>query len=335
VVVVRRPELPGLGVLFAVFGARIAVVRRSPADLLAAGIRRLVPPVWAMGLVLVPLMLWHGWPHRADLKHLALWAVPLFEPPTSAWAAGAATGLLGICAVLWLVLVSPLLVRLPRGTLPAGIVVVFALLWSTDHLLGSAPPRADALLTVGLTFAPCWLAGIARARGELRRIRWLFVAPVAVAAVAGGLGWTITHPGDSPFDLAFHPVAYGLYSLGVSLVLLRAAPPVAGLGGHPALERLVNLCAARPVTAFLWQGVAVALSYPVAALLPEDDMGIVWQVAAAYGIVAGLAVAATVLFGWVEDLAARRPVRLRAWREVPASRPPHRIPEWSGPIWFE
>ncbi len=327
--------LPAMGVLAGVGGARIAAMGRPAAETLGWGIRRLVPPIWAMGLVLVPVMVADGWRDRPDLQHLALWGLPLFEPPTSAWAASASLGPLGVIAFLWLVLLSPPLRRVPNRLLPLVLVLPVAALWASDHLLGPEPARAPSVLTAVLTYAPCWLVGVARGRGVLRTVRWWVIVPVAAAAVAGALAWTITHPGDVPLDLTFHPIGYASYSFGFTLVLLRAAPTMACRGRRPMVDRFVDVCGMRAVTVLLWHGVVFALVPLVSALLPEDDMGIVWRVAASVVIVAGLAVSAIVLFGWVEDVAARRPVRLRPWGEAPPSRPRRRTPEWSGPIWFE
>ncbi|MEV6815332.1 glycosyltransferase, partial [Micromonospora sp. NPDC051296] len=53
---------PAMGVMFALAGSLMArSLDRAPAGALNARLRRLLPALWAMGLLLVPTMIWHGW----------------------------------------------------------------------------------------------------------------------------------------------------------------------------------------------------------------------------------------------------------------------------------
>src|SRR3954462_13270987 len=69
---------PSMGVMFALGGSLMAVsVDRSSATAVRNRVRRLLPALWAMGLILVPVMIVHGWPDRPSWPHLLLWAVPV------------------------------------------------------------------------------------------------------------------------------------------------------------------------------------------------------------------------------------------------------------------
>src|SRR5690606_20105537 len=121
---------------FAVAGSLTArSLERAPGSTVVRGrLRRLLPSVWAMGLILVPAMLLHGWSTRdaqwpLRWHELAYWVLPVFNPPGSEWAVDAVGPLWYIRAYLWLVLLAPLLLwafrRWPVGTvlMPLALVV--------------------------------------------------------------------------------------------------------------------------------------------------------------------------------------------------------------------
>ena len=70
------------------------------------------------------------------------------------------------------------------------------------------------------------------------------------------------------------------------------------------------------------------------------DVVQVWRVGDTFAMAGYFAIAVALLvviiavLGWVEDVAARRPIRLLPWSVVLPSRPRPATPEWSGPIWF-
>ena len=88
---------PALGVVFALAGSRVlASLRRAEAiDVIGLRLRALLPPFWLFGLVVVPVMLWHGFGEDPlpEAAQWLFWVVPVLDPPASAWAADA-TGVL-------------------------------------------------------------------------------------------------------------------------------------------------------------------------------------------------------------------------------------------------
>ena len=107
---------PSLPVMFALAGSLVAgSLDRSgvnPWPVTGRRLRRLPPPVWALGVVAVPLMLWMGWTWDAarglgeplDWRTLALWVVPVAEPAGSAWGHDWSEPLWYLATYLWLLL---------------------------------------------------------------------------------------------------------------------------------------------------------------------------------------------------------------------------------------
>ncbi|WP_231642408.1 glycosyltransferase [Saccharomonospora sp. NB11] len=310
---------PAMGVMFAVGGSLMArsIDRKPPVDVVASRIVRLLPPLWVLAVVMVPLMLAFGWSAAteeswaSDSLHwpeLVLWIFPILDPPHSDWDLGrdAAIVLWYIRAYLWFVLLTPLLLRLfrrrPLLTILAPLTVV-----TTDALLGS--PLAEAG-DVGqgvldfCTFGACWILGFAHRDGMLARMRRAVLVTLAVVSMGAGLWWAATHPAWGSYDLNEIPLAQALVSAGFVLVALRVSPSLRVLDRLPALGRFVTVVNSRAVTIYLWHNVAIFLAAPVLVWASEYSV----PEHLALGVV--LTVVAVLAFGWAEDLAARRRIAL-------------------------
>ncbi len=318
---------PSMGVMFALGGSLMAssLDRSKGSTVIRGRVRRLLPALWVMGLVLVPLMLVSDWGHRPFWPGLLLWIVPLATPPAGHGggdvAAEGAGVLWYLSTYLWLVLLSPLLLRLYRKQRILTIVVpliALALLHNEPLTTGSSTVTTAGYV---LTFLPCWLLGFAHRDADLRKIRPAVVYPLAALCMVAGLGWVLGHPGPGGLDLVPYPLAHALYSMGFVLALLRVSPPMGWLARLPLLQRIVAALNNRAVTIYLWHNVVITV-----AILAGDRLEL-WglrQGAVIYLVftaIALLLLATTVLaLGWVEDLAARRRPRLRPW-PVPAPAP--------------
>jgi hypothetical protein len=215
------------------------------------------------------------------------------------------------------------------------LVLPFIAVWAWDAAPEIVPEKVASAATDVLTFMSCWMLGFAHRRGELKKVPWAVIVPVALAAMAFGTWWTLNHPADDgSIDLSYEPVAYGLYSFGFTLVLLRLGPTMQWLNRRKFLNGFVNLANSRAVTIYLWHNIAITVSFLAADWLPLDDLGY-FEGLTFFGIALVLVAILILTFGWVEDVAARRPIKLWPWAKVPASRPKYEIPEWSGPIWFQ
>lgn len=326
---------PSMGVMFALGGSLMATsMQRSVEQAITGRLRRLLPALWAMAILLVPVMLLLDWPGRPELSRLVFWVVPVVEPPAAPWAAPVAGVLWYLVAYLWLVLLSPVLHRIYRkiGLVAAVLPVIGVFFW--DYLTWPVPPRVESAVTDVLTFAGCWVLGFAHHAGVLKRMRWSILAPVAGVLIAASLWWTIAHPGEDGIDLANEPVAYAVYSSGFVLLLFRVSPEMAWLGRVKVLNGLVNFCNARAVTIYLWHNAAIAAVFAVAERYDLEQVGDHVEMLVMFVLTIGLVAVFVALLGWVEDVAARRPVSLLPWSKVPASRPRKEQPEWCGPVWF-
>ena len=87
------------------------------------------------------------------------------------------------------------------------------------------------------------------------------------------------------------------------LVALRVSPSLRLLDRVPALNRLVTVLNSRAVTVYLWHNVAIYLAAPLVSWWGEYSR--VEHFTLAVLLTAG----AVFLFGWVEDVAARRRIQ--------------------------
>jgi hypothetical protein len=305
---------PSIGVMFALAGSLMmrSLQRTPPGEVIRHRLRRLLPPLWLMGAILIPLMFWRGWAHETgdNALHpaqLILWVFPVFDPPGSAWAADATVVLWYIRTYLWFLLLTPLLLwayrRRPLLTLSAPIAAV-----AVNEAFGA--PLADwglpgpALLDVA-TFGACWMLGFAHRDGTLNRTRPAVVLGLALTAVTAGAIWTATHRSpDSGYDLNDIPLGQALISVGAVLILLRLSPRLTFLDRVPLLGGLITVINARAITIYLWHNIAIDLAVPI-----DDWFG--WEsLYAQLGVTVLLTAVAVLAFGWIEDLAARRRIQL-------------------------
>ena len=311
--VVLELAFPSMGVMFALAGSLMAnsLTRQpNPLKVLYGRVRRLLPALWVLAAVVVPAMFLVGWEQKPPLWHLITWLIPFADPPSSTFGVQAAEVLWYLVTYLWLVLLSPVMLwlyrraRLVTALLPIAAMAVLTV-WPVWP--------ADAIEEVGtdlLVFAACWIIGFAHRDGTLRRIPAAVVIPLAAACVGGSLYWSHTHPDAG--GLKYIPVAYAVYNIGFVLFLLRWSPAMGWLSRRPGLTKWVSLINARAVTIYLWNNVAIALCYPVGDALQVWRLGKFFEVG--YVLIAlGLLCNAVLIFGWVEDVAARRKPRFLPW----------------------
>jgi peptidoglycan/LPS O-acetylase OafA/YrhL len=317
---------PSMGVMFALGGSlMVKSIDRSAAGAVRNRIRRLLPALWVMGLILVPVMIWQGWPDRPSWPHLLLWALPIADPPSSEFGYPAAGVLWYLVTYLWLVLLSPVLLKLyRRWNLPTVLLPLLGLvvLMAYPNTFGD---RAGWVIQNVLAYGSCWVLGFAHREGDLARLRPATVLGIAAACVAGGLGWAIAHPGDNGVDLPSIPVAYAFYSAGFVLALLRWSPPMGWLARLRPLNGFVRLVNNRAVTIYLWHNVAIT-----AAVALFDPLRL-WRIphqwledATDLSLALAMLAVAVLALGWVEDVAARRPARISPFprrRRVAAPEP--------------
>jgi cellulose synthase/poly-beta-1,6-N-acetylglucosamine synthase-like glycosyltransferase/peptidoglycan/xylan/chitin deacetylase (PgdA/CDA1 family) len=303
---------PAWGVLFGIGGSMMArsAQHEPEVDVMGHRLRRVLIPLWVFGIVAVPLMLWQGWGAADDanpffVANLVFWIFPFLDPPGSTAAADLIGGLWYIRACLWFVLLTPLmragLRRSPVVAMLVPLVVVGLdawLSWGLSSSGGTGPALMDFC-----TYATCWMFGMAHRDGSLSRIHKVLLGVLALAALAGGAVWTKLHVPDLDIDEV--PLSAALISAGAVILLLSASPLMAWLDRIPVLRGLLGLITGRALTIYLLYPIAIAATSLVAARLGigSDPRTLIFTTV-------GLAVVGVLAFGWVEDLAARRPLGL-------------------------
>ncbi|WP_254396080.1 acyltransferase [Streptomyces sp. AC512_CC834] len=308
---------PSMGVMFGLAGTLMAKSLQRPAAAVVRGrLRRLLPPFWCWGLFVVGAMLVRGWMPGWQIVY---WVVPLGDPPGSAWAEQAWEILWYLRTYLWFVLLSPLLLRVfrlapvPVLLLSLAPIVVFQFLWQ--------PPEnrfGTGLLDLA-TYLFCWILGFAHREGVLARLKPAAVVVLSLAALACGAWYAFAHQGEyGTYDVDDIPFAQAFWSAGFVTLLMyskaRLGLDFSGLVRWRRLDRLVTVFNARAVTVYLWHELALVLAVPLIdlfwdvpafeAYLPLESqwflLGVGWVLIAVF----------VLLFGWVEDVAARKRPRL-------------------------
>ncbi|GAA3759738.1 hypothetical protein GCM10022225_51550 [Plantactinospora mayteni] len=303
---------PAMGLMFALAGSLMASsLDRTGRGAVGRRLRRLLPPLWGFGAVTVTLLLVTGWrtAPAAELGwgELVWWAFPARTPPVGgqSWAWAYNVVLWYIVTYLWLVLLSPALLaafrRWPWHSLAVAVALPIAFRFNVVNVGGYFNEQATNVST----YLACWLLGFAHHDGLLRRIpARRYALAVALLAVTGA-GWVLA-VGWSTGNYDLNRVAGGntLWSMAFVATVLRFRPRLDWLGRIRLLDRLVGLLNARAVTIYLWHlPLAVLAGALIAPLAVSGWVQVVTVRLAAVWLLVAVAV---VLFGWIEDLAARR-----------------------------
>ena len=353
---------PSMGVMFALAGGLMvrSLDRSGPTVVIRNRFRRLLPAFWLYGAIMVPLMLAHGWTHDQDNPlhywQLLLYVVPVLDPPGSTWGANYAVILWYLRTYLWFVALSPLLLkafrRWPIVTLLAPMALILPGHWALTRVY-QQPDNSftqfgalslDLIATVG-TYAGCWILGMAHREGYLKKFSTPVYTGVTVFLAVAGIAVALKFPNSDPgaaHDLDGLPVAQAFWSMAFVMALLRVSPDVSWLARTPFLGKFVALVNARAVTIYLWHNLCIDLAPYIDDrfnLIPFlDQHGIAESVWFQYTVAWVLVGFAILLFGWVEDIAARRKPRLFPWESPggggkPAAEPvAGSVPAPAGPV---
>lgn len=332
---------PSMGVMFALAGSLMARSLSRPAlGVIRGRLRRLLPPMWLFGAVILTLEIIDGWGPDAEghprwwWGKLLFWLMPLSTPPYAeslngldhlvgpSWAVQVVVPLWYLRAYLWYVLLSPLLLwalrRMPVVTLstPIALTIVLNTFFTDQEFLYG---RVWENLSDFAMFGSCWVLGMAHQEGLLKKIPQYVVPSVAPLIMVVELVVPADPTGRS--DRAHRHRELADRPGPVVLRLRRDAAPCQSLLGRvaPPLERwngLISLLNSRAVSVYLWHQVALVAAIPLIDPL--------WSVGFFYAhfqwlltnpwlplLVAIPLIGLLVLtFGWVEDVAAKRSPRL-------------------------
>lgn len=323
---------PSMGVMFALAGSLMAASldrAGSSRTVIRRRLRRLLPPLWAFGVVLVPIMLATGWTTKIDGAQppglsLLAWAFPITEPPSSDLGYQWALPLWYLRTYLWLWRHWPKVMM----TLP-----LLNLLLIAGGLLQVSGPMGEALVSM-LTYVTCWMIGFAHHDGKLQQLRMRTVLLIGALLSGAGVAVAVAYPlpGYDGIAVGEIPVATALFSLGFSMVLLRLPLRFSAANRICVLGALLDAVNRRAMTIYIWGNMAIWL-----ASVAMDDFGLFGSLPSSWWPLTSLVLTLLVLgvivlaIGWVEDLAARRPPQLlpvnradagkRGSKQVPSARP--------------
>jgi peptidoglycan/LPS O-acetylase OafA/YrhL len=303
--------LPAIGVMYALAGSLMAnsLDRRPWLPTLGSRIRRLLPPVWLYGAVVLVFGLEATGPHEPLWSRALFWLIPLRDPSANIGNSGLVDTLWYLRTYLWLVLLSPLLLWAFRRAWPVVLLVPFALL-PLATLLGPQPWPGGGLILNLLTYGGCWLLGFAANDGLLARVRpWLCVVVAGVLGLGSLAAQLLLGGGED------NTIRDALWSAAVVLLILRWRPDLSRLARIRWLTRTSAVVNARAVTIYLWHDLAIVLAVATFRLAGLPGSG--W---AELPLVLVFTALAMLLVGWVEDLAAGRPPALLPRSPAPRRR---------------
>ncbi|MEV7445383.1 acyltransferase [Streptomyces sp. NPDC091204] len=332
---------PSMGVMFALAGSLMARSLSRPAlGVIRGRLRRLLPPMWLFGALMIALQILDGWGPDSQghpgawWAKLGFWLLPLSTPPyadelagfhghvETTWAAQVIVPLWYLRAYLWYVLLSPLMLRalrrFPVMTLsaPLALVIVMNAFFADQEFIYS---RVWETANDFATFGACWILGMAHQEGLLKKIPQYVLPSIAPLIMVAGLWYLQTRPSDpaESTDIESWPIAQALWSLGFVAILLHVSPSWERWPRR--LERwngLVSLLNARAVSVYLWHEVALVLAVPLIDPLWSIHFistNFRWLLAGpSFTLLVAIPLIGLLVltFGWIEDVAAKRSPRL-------------------------
>ncbi|MEV4555386.1 acyltransferase [Kitasatospora sp. NPDC049285] len=332
---------PSMGVMFALAGSLMTRSLSRPAlGVIRGRLRRLLPPMWLFGAIMLALQIRDGWGPNSEghpawwWGKLVFWFLPLSTPPfaeqlhgfqhhvDAGWAAQVIVPLWYLRAYLWYVLLSPLMLwalrRFPVVTLLAPLAMVIVMngfFADQEFIYGRVWETANDFAT----FGSCWILGMAHQEGLLKRIPQYVLPSLAPLVMVAGFWYLQTRPVDpaQATDIESWPIAQAVWSFGFVALLLHISP---SWEQWPApLERwngLVSLLNSRAVSVYLWHQTALVAAVPLIDPLwsvPFFYDHLQWLLTSPWFTLLAaipLLVLLVVTFGWAEDVAAKRSPRL-------------------------
>ena len=333
--------IPFAALTFTIAGALLAgSLDRSaayPWTVLAKRVRRVVLPVWGLAAVAVPLMVWYGVAAGAgpgtggapDWQSMLLWAIPLFEPPSSAWGTAWTGSLWFVPAYLWLALIGPPLLwcfrkwPLRTAALPVlGLALALSGTWSPSSRVG------EVLLTFAL-FGGYWLIGFAYHDNRLQRMSWTSVIILSSILMSAGLVGTLRAGDVTAASLAGLPVANSLWGAGAVILLLRLNVQPSARPHSTWVRTALAGVQGRALTIFLWSFPAFSISAALLVRYGSSPQSNTAAIAQRTAVAVGLIMVAVLLLGWLEDLADRSEPEAESIRHTARQTPGAPAPEIS------
>ena len=310
--------------MFFVTGSLLAksMNRRPPPTVLADRFRRLLVPLWAFAAVswLAMAVAAARMGTELPLHRAVVWLFPLADPHGSAWEGGwLSSHLWYLRTLVWLLLASPFLLRAVRRVGPRVLLVPIAGVFVLDALIreGGVLAGHHAIAWAGgdlVLYAVFLMGGFVHRDAGLRTISRRGWVVIALLAAGAATAWRLTQPVPLGVVNNSHPMHLFVGAAWLSLAL-AGRDVVTRVASGRRIGAAVRAIGRRSLTIYLWHTAAI-----IVALNVLDTAGIDGPLRAPGLVVLTVlgTLVAVHLFGWVEDLAARRP--LPAYGRRPAGR---------------
>ncbi|NYD23907.1 acyltransferase family protein [Kineococcus aurantiacus] len=310
--------LPAVPLLFFCSGYLLGARQTPGASVLLDRLRRILVPLWffgaSLGIAAVLFATWSdvevpfpGW------RQVLPWILPLADPLSPGVDGGwLSSHLWYVRAHVWFLLTSPLLRRLAAR--PAVGCAVLAAAAVGLELFEHFQPVHRSGLTSGLGDYCCYGVFVVLGIAAGRRGDWptpnparrhsLLLAVCGAVLMGGALLWSRTSWWQG------QPVTASWITLvltgGAWLALLTSCSPlVLRCARAAAVRRATTLVSGRAMTIYLWHPVAILLVGTLLGISTGHRSG-----ALLLGGTVVLTAVAVLAFGWVEDVAAVRSVRV-------------------------
>lgn len=304
--------------MFFVTGSLYAgsVDRHGARTTLFDRLRRIVPSLWLFAALAWVAMAIGAWRSGTELPlvRAALWFLPVSDPGGSAWEGGwLATPLWYLRALLWVMLLSPLIIRAVRWRPVASLAfatTAVIVLEVVDRRAIIRPAIAPHLVwQVGdvVLYSVFFALGVLASDGRLHSVsrrRW---GAIAVGGVAFAALWWFTQPVPDNVVNDSHPM-HLFVGVAWLAIAMAAQDWLRTLAHRPLSRPVVQFLSRRSLSVYLWHTTAIVAALWFLDRTASLPLGL-WTASYLVLIVAGV-VALTAAFGWVEDLAARRAPKL-------------------------
>ena len=293
--------IPAMPAMFFSNGALLdmSLSRRGWRSTVAQRARRLLIPFWVYAVACWTVMILDGW-HPSVFDAFA-WVLPLSDPRGSDSMPGLWVPLWYIRAYVWFVLGSGILKRI-ENRLGMWIVIGSGALSVVAWGLAYAGHSVPFAVSDAFGYLPFVAAGMVyNSRGRLGGQRVL--AALAISFITLGLiTWWRFGPTDGVVNRSYLlMLLVGAAGIAIAVVCQRQIENA--VSTRHALSRTVSSLNSRALTIYLWQGFGL-----VAAdrLVQQRIVNPVLSAVLSLIVVVTAIVGATVVFGRLEDLAARR-----------------------------
>ena len=318
--------------MFFVTGSLLAKsLRRGARRVIVDRARRILVPLWVFAFGAYTAM---AIAHTLDRTSktavpwhdIPFWIFPIDDPVGSKWEGGyMSSPLWYLRALLWLILLSPVLLWMVRRTKGVAIAVPLSAVFLLDWLARRGSFTGTWAWRVGdlALYSTFVMFGFMHRLGALDRLTRRNWAAIAVVAAAGATLWCITQPVPDHVVNDSHP-AHLLVGLGWLCTFFVARPFIERVAATRPGRAFIGQVSQRTITIYLWHSTAVIVAFEVLrrADIPFPVGG--W-VAALLLLTAGVTTVFVFAFGWVEDIANKRSPRM--WPGVASSvRRPHAVP---------